>query len=309
MSRLRRIVREPLVHFLLVGLALFAVYSVRRGPGDSTPDARTVVVDRDALLAFIQYRSKAFEPRFAQAKLSNLSPEALERLIDDYVREEVLHREALRLGLDADDYVVRRRLVQKLEFITRGFAEADTALDDSAIQSFFEANAQDYFVEPHVTFTHVFFDAERRGWPESRRLAEQELAALNAARVPFADAPGHGDRFPYHVNYVERTLDYVASHFGPELAQAVYDLEPSGEVWRGPLESPYGVHLVMITRKQAGRLPAIEEIHERVVEDARRSAIRRRVETAVGDLVDTYDVRLVYEPDDPGAQHVQSAPR
>ncbi|UCE87591.1 MAG: peptidyl-prolyl cis-trans isomerase [Deltaproteobacteria bacterium] len=304
MSLLSRIVREPLVHFLLVGVALFAAFSLRSGAGGSAaPEARTVVVDREALLEFIQYRSKAFEAGFARTKLSSLAPEELERLIEDYVREEVLHREALRLGLDADDYVIRRRLVQKLEFITRGFAEADTALDDAAVKAYFEANAQDYFVEPHVTFTHVFFDAERRGRPQARALAEATLVELNAEGVPFADAPGHGDRFPYHVNYVERTLDYVASHFGPELTRDVYALEPNAEVWHGPFESPYGAHLVMVTRREAGRLPAIEEIRGRVVEDARRDAIRRRVESSVGAIVDGYDVRVVYRPEAREAEH------
>jgi ADP-ribose pyrophosphatase YjhB (NUDIX family) len=300
-SRLRRIVRDPLVHFLVIGLGIFGGYGLLRdGPGDAT-DTRTVVVDRDALLTFIQYRSKAFEPELAEQRLESLSPAELERLIDDYVREEVLYREAIALGLDRGDYVLRRRVVQKLEFVTRGFAEADSSLDEAALREFFDENRADYFVEPHVTFTHVFFDAERRGWPEARRLARAKRAELDRTRVPFEDALRHGDRFPYHVNYVERTPAYVASHFGPGMARAVSELEPSGGAWHGPFESPYGAHLVMLTRREAGRQPTLEEIRGRVVEDARRAAIRRRVEATVRELVDAYEVRLVYERDGRGA--------
>ncbi len=305
MSRLRRIARDPLSHFLLIGLGLFGLYGLLAGEDGESADPRTVVVDRDALLTFVQYRTKAFEPEIARQKLEGLSRDQLERLIDDYVREEVLYREALRLGLDREDYVLRRRLVQKLEFVTRGFAEADAALDEGAVQAFFEEHQSDYAVEPHLTFTHVFFDAERRGWEEARSLAEAKGAEFGQGPIPFEDAPRHGDRFPYHLNYVERTLEYVASHFGPEMADAVYALEP-GAGWQGPFESPYGTHLVLLTDKEAGRLPALKEIRKRVVEDARRAAIRRRVDEAVGELIDAYDVRVVYEHN--GGANAESAP-
>ncbi len=307
MSRLRRAVRDPLLHFLLIGAGLFGIYGLFGGDAGDSTDPGTIVVDRGALLSFIQYRSKAFEAELAQQKLEGLSEQQLARLIDDYVREEVLYREAVHLGLDRNDYVIRRRLLQKLEFVTRGFAEVDVALDEPAIREFFEENQRDYFVEPHLTFTHLFFDAERRGWEEARRLAEAKRAELEGADLPFEDAARHGDRFPYHANYVERPLDYVASHFGTDLARAVYALEPDGG-WRGPFESPYGTHLVLLTRKAAGRLPAFEEIRTRVLEDARRAAIRRRVDVAVGALIDAYDVRVVYAPNGQGAAGAPQAP-
>ncbi len=109
------------------------------------------------------------------------------------------------------------------------------------------------------------------------------------------------------MNYVERTLDYVASHFGPDMARAVYALEPDGD-WQGPFESPYGAHLVLLTGKAAGRLPALEEIRSRVVEDARRAAIRRRVEEAVGELIDAYDVQVVYEHNGRASTEAPPAP-
>ncbi|MFW2388713.1 MAG: peptidyl-prolyl cis-trans isomerase [Polyangiales bacterium] len=291
---MKRFLKEPLVHFLAAGLGLFVLFGlVNRDEGDADPNV--VVVDRDALLTFVQYRIKAFNPTLAEKKLEGMSDEELDRFIDEYVREEVLHREAQGLGLDENDYVIRRRLVQKLEFITEGFAESSAVVDEAALQRYFDANKADYYVEPYVTFTHVFFQTEDRPREEARALAERELAKLNRDAVPFSDAPQHGDRFLYHVNYVERTPDYVGSHFGPPMARALFALEPNEFVWRGPFDSAYGVHLVLLTTNEPGREPELAELRDRVYDDARRAMIREETETAIADIVDAYDVRVLYE--------------
>ena len=291
---MKTLLKEPLVHFLAAGLALFVLFGLINRDEPET-DETVVIVDQDALLTFVQYRIKAFNPKIAQEKLDGLSDVELERLIDDYVREEVLHREALALGLDDDDYVIRRRLVQKLEFITEGFAEASVQPDDAALQRYFDANKADYYVEPFVTFTHVFFETEDRPRDEARAAAQKKLVELNRKAVPFSDAPKHGDRFLYHVNYVERTPEYVASHFGPEMAKAVFALEPNDFTWRGPFESPYGVHLVLLITNEPGREPELAEIEGRVREDWRRFVIREETDEAIADVVDSYDVRIEYE--------------
>jgi len=293
---LKRFLKEPLFHFLTAGLALFVLFGVvNRDEPDEDPNV--VTVDRDALLTFVQYRIKAFNPTLAAEKLHSLSDEELQRLIDDYVREEVLHREAIALDLGEDDYIIRRRLVQKLEFITEGFAEAGAEVDEAALRRYFDANKADYYVEPYVTFTHVFFETEDRPREQAREAAEKKLLELNRDGALFVDAPQHGDRFPYHVNYVERTPDYVASHFGVPMAKALFELEPNDLVWRGPFDSPYGVHLVMLTTNEPGREPELAELEERVREDARRAIIREETEAAIADIVEAYDVRVVYERD------------
>ncbi len=291
---MKSFLKEPLVHFLAAGLGLFVLFGiVNRDRPNADPNV--VIVDQDALLTFVQYRIKAFNPTLAEKKLNSLSDDELQRLIDDYVREEVLHREALQLGLGEDDYVIRRRLVQKLEFITEGFAEAGAGVDQAALHRYFDANKGDYYVEPFVTFTHVFFETEDRPREQAYALATKKLTELNRKGVTFADAPQHGDRFLYHVNYVERTPELVASHFGVPMAKALFELEPNDLIWRGPFDSPYGVHLVMLTTSEPGRDPELSELEERVREDARRAMIREETEAAIADIVGTYDVRVVYE--------------
>jgi hypothetical protein len=303
---LKSFLKEPLVHFLAAGLGLFVLFGVvNRDEPDADPNV--VTVDHDALLTFVQYRIKAFNPTLAEKKLSSLSDDELQNLIDDYVREEVLHREAVALGLGEDDYIIRRRLVQKLEFITEGFAEAGAKVDQSALSRYFDANKADYYVEPFVTFTHVFFETEDLPREEAHTAAEMKLVELNRNGVHFADAPQHGDRFLYHVNYVERTPDYVASHFGVPMAKAVFELEPNDFIWRGPFDSPYGVHLVLLTTNEPGRDPDLSELEGRVREDARRAMIREQTEEAITDIVGTYDVRVVYEREDTAKPEAESA--
>jgi hypothetical protein len=280
------------VHFLAVGLVLFVAYVVV-WPNGATLGDSVILVNRDALLTHIQYRSKAFEPTVAAAKLDALSEKERQSLIDDYVREEALHREALALGMDANDYIIKRRLIQKVEFLAQGFADATAKVDEEFLQTFFAENQDDYRVDPYVTFTHVFFDAEKRRGDAAQ--AARKLKQLNAQAVPFSAAPRHGDRFLYHVNYVERTPAYVASHFGPKTAQAIFSLEPGEGRWHGPYESPYGVHLVLVAKSEAGRTPALDEIRDRVEDDARRALAQRKTEAAIQQIIDSYEVRLVEE--------------
>ena len=109
-----KLVREPLVHFLAIGIGLFVLYEFV-APADASLDSKTIVVDRNALLTFIQFRSKAFNPEVAAERLDALGERELELLINDFVREEALHREAIALGMDKNDYIIKRRMIQSIE--------------------------------------------------------------------------------------------------------------------------------------------------------------------------------------------------
>jgi len=288
---LKKLLREPLVHFLAIGVGLFVLFDLV-APEDSNLDSRTIVVDRDALLTFIQFRSKAFNPEVAAARLDALGDAELSMLIDDYVREEALHREALALGMDQNDYVIKQRLIQSLQFITNGFVSAAVDVSDEEIAEYYEANRDDYYVDPYITFTHVYFSSDRHGREQARKLADAKLAELNTEQVPFSESTRHGDRFLYNVNYVERTEDFVGSHFGRSMAAELFTLEADDSRWHGPFESAYGFHLVMVTRRTDGLYPPLEEIADSVREDALRIKLDEQNERAVQAIVDTYDIRM-----------------
>ena len=289
-----RFLKEPLVHFLALGLGLFFLFDWVTGDDDAY-DSKVINVDRGALLTFVQYRSRAFEPKIAAARLDDMSEAELEALIGDYVREEALHREALRLGMDKNDYIIKRRMIQSIEFITGGFVTADVKVSDDDLAAYYEVNRDSYYIEPFVTFTHVFFSKDRHGRVQALALASAELADLNANQVPFAEASRHGERFLYALNYVEREARFVASHFGVTMAESVFALEPSDSAWQGPFESPYGVHLVLLTRKAEGRYPELAEVKASVRYDAERDAINAEKDAAIQAIVDTYEVRRRFE--------------
>jgi len=172
---MKKILRDPLVHFLVLGLGLFVLFDLVASD-EATYDSKVINVDRDALLTFVQYRSRAFEPQAAAARLAGMSDEELESLISDYVREEALHREAKALGVDKNDYIIKRRMIQSIEFITDGFVTAAVEVSDEDIAARYEASRDDYYISPFVTFTHVFFDGERRGRDEPLEHIESLLA-------------------------------------------------------------------------------------------------------------------------------------
>jgi len=288
---LKKLLREPLVHFLAIGVGLFVLFDLV-APEDSNLDSKTIVVDRDALLTFVQFRSKAFNPEVAAARLDALGDAELSMLIDDYVREEALHREALALGMDQNDYVIKQRLIQSLQFITNGFVSAAVDVSDEEIAEYYEANRDDYYVDPYITFTHVYFSSDRHGREQARKLADAKLAELNTEQVPFSESTRHGDRFLYNVNYVERTEDFVGSHFGRSMAAELFTLKADDSRWHGPFESAYGFHLVMVTRRTDGLYPPLEEIADSVREDALRIKLDEQNERAVQAIVDTYDIRM-----------------
>ena len=291
--------RDPLIHFLIGGALLFVVLDAF-GSADELGDSRTIVVDEASLLNFVQYRTRNFDEPTARRRVDGLSDKELDALVADYVREEALHREAIALGLDRDDYIIKRRLVQKVEYIARGIADSVTSPGPTAIAAYYADNKQDYALEPSLTFTHVFFPvvagvvagAVAGAGSNAEREAQLKLQELNDNKVPFSQAPQHGALFAYHLNYVDRTPDYVASHFGAAMADALLAMAPSNTVWQGPLQSDHGYHLVMMTANKPGRIPDLTEIETQITRDLLEQSARAMTETAIEAIVAAYEAKI-----------------
>ena len=290
--------KQPLLHFAALGAAIFLL-SQWIGADSAATDMRRIRIDDQALREFVQYRSRSYDAAAVAQILERLSPEGLEDVIDDLIREEALHREAKALNLDANDYVIRRRLVQKMEFIAEGSA-ATVELREGDAERHYEQNLDDYTIEPAITFTHVYFDRQRRGAEAARALAVEKRDELNQLAAPLAAATRHGDRFLYHVNYVERTPEFVASHFGEAMAKQLFAEPADARRWRGPFESKHGFHVALVTSNNPGRRPEFAEVAEQARKDARRRLARERTEAAIQAIIDRYDVRVeltgVYPP-------------
>jgi len=286
-----RLLKDPLLHFLVAGACLFGTYPLIASEAGRL-DAKTIVVDREALLTYLQIRAKAFEPQQAARQLEGMAPEEREQMVRDFVREEALYREARALGMTDNDYIVRRRAVQSMAFIAQGMAAQNASAQTGSLEAYFSHHRQDYYQEPSVTFTHVFFSAEKRGRAGARREALTLLATLNQCQVPFADAGRYGDRFLYDRNYVERTPDVVASHLGKDFAASITGLSPPPQRWQGPIASEHGEHLVLLTETKAGRRLELAEIRSHVEADYQRWRQQENQDHAIQEIVGQYHVEV-----------------
>ena len=282
------LLREPITYFLVFGLALYLSYGWLNP--DDTTNSRVISVDRDSLMRFIQFRTQSFTDN-AGEKLDSLSSDALADIIAQYIQEEALYRQAMAYGMAKDDYVIKRRMVQKMEFLAEGTTPGVTSLTTSELEAYYEEHREDYKVPAAVTFTHVFFSADRHGNAVDK-LAQETLGILTENDVRFDQAPNYGERFPYQLNYVERTQEEVASHFGKEMAKAIFRLQPDRARWQGPVRSEFGMHLVLLTRAEAARIPLLQEVRDQLANELQRRREVERKQKAIDELIGGFEVRL-----------------
>ena len=210
-----------------------------------------------------------------------------DRSVADFVREEVLYREALALGLDRDDLVVRRRLVQKMEMLA---LRDRPEISESDLMDHYLAHRADYTMPESVSFWHAFFSTAARG-AEARAAAEAALVDVRdgVAHVDVRDGVAHGasglgDPPPMPPEVDDWTRPMVEARFGVDFAASVFEAGPGG--WSGPVASPYGYHLVLVTRRTAARVPDFAEVAARIATDldaARRSGALDRIYAQVRD--------------------------
>jgi peptidyl-prolyl cis-trans isomerase C len=248
-----RILREPLVHFLTIGALLFGLYGAVRGRPEPASNTITVSATQISL----------FQEQWRQQQGRPPTPADLQWLVDQYIREEVLSREAKALGLDRDDTIVRRRLAQKMDFLVADVA-ALTEPSDEDVQKFFTAHVEQYREPVKLSFTHIYFNPDnRRG--HARQDAERALARLRAEKPPPPRAPERGDHFMLSADYAQRSQMEVARDFGQAFAEQLFTT-PLGQ-WQGPLDSGYGVHLVRIQERLAATVPEFETVRGKVKDD------------------------------------------
>ena len=288
-----KLIKQPLLQFLVAGILIFAVY---QWSAPAVPDIKNlekvIPVDRLALLNFMQFRAQAFQPELFGEQLDAMSETDLEKLVDDFVREEALYREALALGMDQGDYIIRQRLVQKVEFLLENMVNQSLVPDDAVIASWFDERKSDYQIDAVYTFTHIFFDAGERGQEQAQQDALSLLNSVDIGEIAFNDASQYGDRYPFLQNYVERTRDFVVNNFTEDFVARLDVMAPSDQDWAGPFESRYGFHLVLLRSKTDPYIPALEEIRARVLDDWRFESVLQNRREAEQQVIDAYEVRL-----------------
>jgi parvulin-like peptidyl-prolyl isomerase len=290
-----RFFREPLVHFLVIGAALFVLYGFM-GQQNTEEQERVITITAGE----IGWLTDSWQKRWNRPP----TPEEREGLIKQYLREMILYREAVAMGLDRDDTVIRRRLAQKLEFLTQDLISPQPPEQDE-LQSYFEAHMDRYQPPDLITLTQVFLDPDKRG-NQTLKDAETVKAKLNGLKQVPQDAKSFGDPFMLQSYYPERSEAELAKLFGRGFAEPVFKLPP--QQWHGPVLSGYGVHLVYVHDLQESEPPKLTEIEAQVRQDWENDKREQLNEQYIASLMGRYDVTIEDAPIDekPGEQKGQS---
>jgi hypothetical protein len=269
-----RLLREPFVHFVLLGAALFFVSHYLEERSRFT----RITITRE------QVQGIAENYRLQYGGLPSV--QQLDALVNNFIREEIFYHEALKLGLDADDEIIRRRLVQKYEFLQQDLA-TPAQPTEAQLLDYYHGHLDQYRRPPTLTFTHVYFSPDGRGENGAREAAQAVASSLNLRGLTRAvDA---GDRFPGPYDFTALSQDELGRVFGKEgLAQSIFDVEPNH--WSQPLRSGFGWHTVHVSAHEPGRQAVFDESRDDVRRDYIQDERDRRNAETIAKLRKTFAV-------------------
>ncbi|MFK7908157.1 MAG: peptidyl-prolyl cis-trans isomerase [Chitinophagales bacterium] len=248
-----KILKDPLLHFLFLGGLLFLLYGFLNQNEEQPEDFHIVIEESD-----VNRLAKSYEQNW------NAPPDSLtlQNLIEAEIKAEIFYREALRMNLDHNDEIIRRRLKQKYEFLVKDLTTPQRASEE-ILQRFYQAHPDLYQSPPKISFHQFYFNPDSRKHP----LEDAQKALENVANEPFEglDKNQIGDNFHLQKYYAARDVDHVRQLFGQDFANALF--EAVGEGWREPIVSGYGTHLVYVEKLDKQEALPFEEVKGRVLED------------------------------------------
>jgi hypothetical protein len=264
---------------------LFTAYAYLQPGGDRAAPSKQIALTLDDLRQLDVY----FESQWRRPP----TPEEFNRLVESKVQEEVLYREALTMGLDKDDTIVKRRMAQKMQFLAEDVAAAHEPTT-AELKAWYETNSDKFALSSRATLRQLYFSPDRRG-ERAHDDAARALVELAGQPEDSKRATSLADPFMLQDYYGDRTPEELAKQFGPKFAQAVVHLTPGS--WQGPIESGYGWHLVFVESFVLGRVPVFEEVEPDVktawLSDQKEQAWRKAYES----MRAKYTVLLPAPPD------------
>ena len=253
MSMFTTWLREPFIHFLILGGLLFGIYEFTSS--DSTAASASTVKISSASIQTLEEQWLAKNGREVEAKV-------LDELIENLIREEILVREAKRLGLDKNDVIIHRRLMQKMDFLSANLSNMEVP-DGDVLQAYYESNKELYRVKEKRSFTHIYFSGEKRG--ANAEADAQAFLDKNMEDKALALTQNAGDNFILTYDYKARSQQQVAQVFGADFSEKLFALEVLD--WQGPIVSEYGAHLVYLESIERSFIPELSEIKKKLVDN------------------------------------------
>ncbi|MEM8767172.1 MAG: peptidylprolyl isomerase [Pseudomonadota bacterium] len=267
-----RYLKDPLILFLLFGLILF--FLERLIDGGDTGDYQIDVTLGQQSRIFDQWQAQMGRPPTA---------EEADGLIEQWIREEILYREAKRLELDSNDTIIRRRLAQKLTFLNEDLANA-VPPEAAELEGYFENNVDRYLIPEQYSFEHRYFSSDRRD--------NAEADARAAITDPVGDGAPQGDPFILQRSYADRSARELGDLFGRAFAESLAALPAGEDQWQGPVQSAYGWHLVRLSSRSEARKPPLAEVRDAVQRDYLQERRRRANDDFYQALRSRYDIQL-----------------
>jgi hypothetical protein len=251
--------KEPLLHFLVLGALVFALYGFI---GPDAPGDDEILVTRGQQEHLVTAFTRTWQRPPTQSEFNGI--------VDDWIREEIAYREGLTMGLDTNDTIIRRRLRQKLEVLAEDIVSIAEPTPEM-LQQYLEKNQAEYTFEPVYTLQQIYFNVDERGTAVQQDI-EQALLMLETDSG-LTNPEGLGDRLSLPYRHVDEWEGSLAATFGREFVDGLRDLEPGK--WSGPIRSGYGLHLVYIEKFSPERALTLEEAERDVRRDL---ANERRIE-------------------------------
>jgi hypothetical protein len=277
--KLQSIVSNPLFHFFVAGMVIVGLYAWQGGAAEQGAQDRIVITQAEQRNLF-----SLFEKTWRRLP----TDEERKGLVEERLQQELLYREALALGLDKDDVVIRRRLAQKIEFIVDDMAAGRSPTDDE-LGAFLRQNEERYATESEVSFRQVFLSAERRG-PSLIEDANRILTELQTG----ADPLSFGDPTVLPQNMRASSLSSVERVFGSQFSTSLVEA-PTGS-WVGPVQSTFGAHLVQLLEKQTERAATLETARSQLERDWREAERQRSKDAYIKTLKDNYSISIESGP-------------
>jgi peptidyl-prolyl cis-trans isomerase C len=275
--KIKRFLSEPFLHFLLIGLMIFVTssYILKRR------ETHKIIIDK----AVIAKLTLAWETQFGKTP----DNKELKMALDDYIKQEVLVREAQQLGLNQDDEIIKRRLQQKMSFIIKDNIIVPDP-DQSTLASYFKQNANKFTEAPKASFSHIYFSTDNSTNEKTKLRAMNVLLSMKDKPIQ-PRAPELGDHFMllYDYNNIDKTE--AQGLFGDsQFTDSLFTVKEN--IWTGPFLSGYGLHLLYVNKRLGNIIPPLSSIREKVIESYKNDKLNQMDNEAMAKLVEKYNVEL-----------------
>jgi PPIC-type PPIASE domain len=289
-----KLIKEPMLQFLLAGAVLYIGYQFFNPTVAGNYGNKVIVVNDSTLKSLLNIRNKQMDDEFdVNTAFASLGVIEKQNLVNEYIEEEALYRMALEMGLDENDFIIRRRMVQKLSFLLEDLNISQIGFSEGELKTYYDEHADEFSTASKLSFTHVYLAEDKTGETSYSR-ARDLLVLLNSKPVVVGEALSHGDDFPLKQSYAHLTPNQTTAVFGRKFSDELFETDIDNR-WQGPLQSGFGYHLVYIEDREAGHIAPFDSVRDEVALAWQYREKQRLNRLARQSIIENYQVVRKYD--------------